>query len=1047
MISPSFQADFLPPLTREMAEAAAVAASIGLASNVLQFIDFGTRFVMKAWKIYHDGQGAGDNILDLLATTKDLESAVTALTSEPGTADSGMHEICVSCSEVASQLLTSLRELAAPEQPGKREALKAAFKRLWKQQDIENLKRRLDGFREQLVVQLLLSLRYAILFSYLWSRLLVSCLIAQRHFASASAAQQAEVRSKLGAVHSDTQRLEESFQRNEAVGKEILGLLTRQLEPSTRAEYQSSLQRDLLGRLYDSEMDSTTNASNVYISHSTRKLLERQFIARLPYDQMEDRELRIVDAHEATLRWIYTDPQRGENGWSNFKTWLESSEQLYWITGKPGSGKSTLIKYICRDDESGKQRSHYHQYLAKWADGHEILTAQFYFWNSGTQLQMSQSGLLRALLHQILSQRPSLIPIASPSRWEALCYFNEDPREFGERDLRAMLMALATGLPADCKLCLFVDGLDEFSGDHSELIRLFRDILRNSNIKLCVSSRPWVVFEDAFGHQPSLRLESLTREDIKGYVAAKFHEDAGFKTLRLREPEFAGQLIDNIVFRSAGVFLWVSLVVSSLLSGMIHGDRVVDLQRRLDLLPNDLEKLFERMLLSIDKFYLGHAAEYFAMVQAREDNPMTLLFMSYADEDYPDFVLKQPVAPLSQSDTEIRIETMRRRINSVCRGLLEISGLGAKVNPLSTVQYLHRTVKDYVESETAARILRPTIGDGFDAHARFCAAHLSIVKSTGPKLLLDSEADKALKSCADEAKVSRQQDNRLFSVLDELDRTGRELAKQVVEYMCNPTSGNVSEQNLIQSTTQLRQGLLFVLDKKEDRLLLEGMVLQHEGFWILGFPPVFSRTQYTVQRVGRSFLSFAVRHGLVQYVKHRAHRGCLAQICRLKPTLKVELDQTVWPLLFDAMEFEDLDHGMIRTLLEMGANPNFLIPQLPCQTPLTKALLNSIHGVDGVARSSPVEFLRFIRGEAVYFETTTPRSFYESPWGWAAYLLIQSGGQLSSESLKWVVREATFSTGGWIAGFAEKERYLSEAFVKLGCLEPLKVKKSGFWWR
>jgi len=873
----------------------------------------------------------------------------------------------------------------------------------------------------------------------------------KRHFASASAAQQDEVRAKLGAVHSDTQRLGESFQRNEALGKEILGLLTRQLEPSIRVTYQSSLQKDLLVRLYDPQSVSQANASSVHIPYSRRQHLERRFIARLPYDQMDDRESRIVDAHEATLCWIYADPQKGENGWSNFKTWLESSEQLYWITGKPGSGKSTLMKYICRDDEPGKQRSHYHQYLMKWADGQDVLTAQFYFWNSGTQLQMSQAGLFRALLHQILSTRPGLIPIVSPSRWEALCYFDEDLREFSEMDLRAMLMALATGIPADCKLCLFVDGLDEFSGDHAQLIRLFRDILGNKNIKLCVSSRPWVIFEDAFGHKPSLRLEALTRQDIKGYVTAKFHEDAGFEMLRLREPGFADQLLDNVVSRSAGVFLWVSLVVSSLLSGMTYGDRVVDLQRRLDLLPDDLEALFEKMLLSIDKFYLEHAAEYFAMVQAREDNPMTLLFMSYADEDYPDFVLKQPIAPLSQSDMDLRIDTMRRRISSVCRGLLEISGLGAKANPSSTVQYLHRTVKDYVESETAARILRPTTDDGFDPHARFCAAHLSIVKSTaGPRPLLDGMVDQDMQSCADEARVAKQQDDKLFSVLDELDRTGRELAKLIAKYISRPSLGNGSEQDTCSTlaATQLRQGQNLSREKNPATpFLLEGITLQNEGFWILQFPPVFSRSQYETQVAGRSFLSFAVRHGLVHYVQHRAQRGCLAQICSFKPMPKKELGlgQAVWPLLFDAMESKGPDQVMVRTLLRMGANPNFPIPHSPHETPLVQALLNAIHSVNHIVWYDHVDFLHSVREE---FRSSTLTSFVKSPWGQVVSALILSGGQLSYESFKLVV--PAFAQG---ARDTEREQYLAEAFVRLGWLEvepePLKAKKSGFtfWWR
>jgi len=32
--------------------------------------------------------------------------------------------------------------------------------------------------------------------------------------------------------------------------------------------------------------------------------------------------------------------------WSNFDDWLEHGKDIYWLTGKPSSGKSTLMKYI-----------------------------------------------------------------------------------------------------------------------------------------------------------------------------------------------------------------------------------------------------------------------------------------------------------------------------------------------------------------------------------------------------------------------------------------------------------------------------------------------------------------------------------------------------------------------------------------------------------------------------------------------------------------------------------------------------------------------------
>jgi hypothetical protein len=48
------------------------------------------------------------------------------------------------------------------------------------------------------------------------------------------------------------------------------------------------------------------------------------------------------------------------------------------------------------------------------------------------------------------------------------------------------------------KFCFFIDGLDEYSGDEEETLRLMLDISSSSNIKICVSSRPWNTFLDAF---------------------------------------------------------------------------------------------------------------------------------------------------------------------------------------------------------------------------------------------------------------------------------------------------------------------------------------------------------------------------------------------------------------------------------------------------------------------------------------------------------------------------------------------------------------------
>ena len=47
-----------------------------------------------------------------------------------------------------------------------------------------------------------------------------------------------------------------------------------------------------------------------------------------------------------------------------------------------------------------------------------------------------------------------------------------------------------------------MDGLDEFQGKPEKILSLLHGILSLPSVKLCVASRPWTEFKDAFHHQP-----------------------------------------------------------------------------------------------------------------------------------------------------------------------------------------------------------------------------------------------------------------------------------------------------------------------------------------------------------------------------------------------------------------------------------------------------------------------------------------------------------------------------------------------------------------
>ncbi|KAF6810402.1 hypothetical protein CSOJ01_06343 [Colletotrichum sojae] len=166
------------------------------------------------------------------------------------------------------------------------------------------------------------------------------------------------------------------------------------------------------------------------------------------------------------------------------------------------------------------------------------------------------------------------------------------------------------------KLCLSVDGLDEFDGDYDWLIDLFMKAISFRNDKACLSSHPWVAFEEAFQKEPSLRLQDLTFLDIVAYITSSLTANYGYRVSEHREPVFTMDLRVKIARKSAGVFLWVALVVRSLLAGLPNHDRVEDLQRRVDELPVDLEEFYQRIFDSIEPRYRELSSQLFLLAEA-----------------------------------------------------------------------------------------------------------------------------------------------------------------------------------------------------------------------------------------------------------------------------------------------------------------------------------------------------------------------------------------------------------------------------------------------
>ena len=113
--------------------------------------------------------------------------------------------------------------------------------------------------------------------------------------------------------------------------------------------------------------------------------------------------------------------------------------------------------------------------------------------------------------------------------------------------------------------------------------------------QICVSRRSWVISQDLFRDTPSLRLQDLTRADIESFVVDRLRSSEVFQRLASNDPTSALILIQEIVEKSDGIFLWVKLVARSLPVGFRSRDTIPDLQKRLRLFPRELEPLYDHL--------------------------------------------------------------------------------------------------------------------------------------------------------------------------------------------------------------------------------------------------------------------------------------------------------------------------------------------------------------------------------------------------------------------------------------------------------------------
>lgn len=236
--------------------------------------------------------------------------------------------------------------------------------------------------------------------------------------------------------------------------------------------------------------------------------------------------------------------------------------------------------------------------------------------------------------------------------------------------------------------------------------------------------------------------------DMKKYVHDKLEKSLRMQELSRSEPEETEKLIEEIASAANGVFLWVRLVVMSLLRGLGNHDDISLLQKRLKVLPKELDSLFDQMIFKVDEVYRQETAQIFQLVGstyrpqtqetlhgAQATAQLSILLLSFAMERDAALALQAEPSSFDKEKVASRCKSMEIHLRTRSGGLLEVQygPLSTTLSPSMKISYLHRTVRDHLEQPKSREMLKRQTTyeqeDPFHASSAIFKAHILVLKA------------------------------------------------------------------------------------------------------------------------------------------------------------------------------------------------------------------------------------------------------------------------------------------------------------------------------
>ncbi|KAI9719880.1 MAG: hypothetical protein M1828_006010 [Chrysothrix sp. TS-e1954] len=431
--------------------------------------------------------------------------------------------------------------------------------------------------------------------------------------------------------------------------------------------------RNALASVIDTIRNAVINTRQELGSDQTRLLDDYLGLSDAPENEFMDVDnLRM----QGSCEWIFQRP--------NFRNWRDSpNASIYWVSAAPATGKTILSGSVIR---SFRQ---------------EDRDMSFYLFDYRDKSKTTINGLLVSMAWQMAHLHPNVLAIVLNTCENDNQIYKADYRTVWRKLFVEGILRTEFARPH----CWVIDALDECKAD-SELVPLLLKVLESGSIRIFITCRdPFEAHRQPLHGRVQVVSETIRETDTRSDII--LYLEANRETLPAIDEEARRKMVQKVLDKSAGCFLWVSLILQEL--RQVHTSSEID--QVLDEVPSDMDQLYRRV---IEKM----SARSYGKILAKAILTWTVCCIRPLTTDELFHGLQ-----LSLKD---KIDNVKNSITSSCGQLVY-------VDAQSQVQMVHQTARDFLLQLANQSEFAIDLEEGHRTLAMTCLQYLNSKEMKGAR--------------------------------------------------------------------------------------------------------------------------------------------------------------------------------------------------------------------------------------------------------------------------------------------------------------------------